>query len=80
VLVLGFLIHVVTAIVPPARWHVRFSPDAGEPIIWSVQDSPLAFAVSESIGRPRSAPREDGPALKSPLPLPYQLTVARPRD
>jgi hypothetical protein len=51
VLVLGFLIHVATAIVPPSRWHTRFLPQAGQPIIWSVQDSPIAFTLGESLGR-----------------------------
>jgi hypothetical protein len=53
VLVLGFVIHAATAIVPPMRWHIRFWPRAGQPIIWSVRDSPLAFAVRESLGTHR---------------------------
>jgi hypothetical protein len=51
VLVLSFLVHVATALVPPARWHGRFRPAPGQPIIWSVRDSPLAFAVRERMKR-----------------------------
>jgi hypothetical protein len=51
VVVLSFLIHVATAIVPPSRWHTRFAPRAGQAIIWSVRESPIAFALSESVGR-----------------------------
>jgi hypothetical protein len=51
VLVLSFAIHAVTALVPPPAWHHRFRPVAGHPIIWSVRDSPIAFAVQESLRR-----------------------------
>jgi hypothetical protein len=50
VLVLSFVIHFSTALVPPARWHARFQPRSGQPIIWSIRDSPVAFAVRESVG------------------------------
>jgi hypothetical protein len=51
VLVLSFSIHAVTALVPPPAWHHQFRPVAGHPIIWSVRDSPIAFAVQESLRR-----------------------------
>lgn len=51
VLVLTFLLHAVTAIVSPSLWHIRFHPRAGEPIVWSVKDSPPAFALREAIRR-----------------------------
>jgi hypothetical protein len=51
VLIISFSIHAVTALVPPAAWHSRFQPVAGNPIIWSVRDSPVAFAVREGLRR-----------------------------
>jgi hypothetical protein len=50
-LALGFLVHLPTAMAPPARWHDRFHPRPGRPILWSLEDSPIAFAVREGLRR-----------------------------
>jgi hypothetical protein len=50
VLLLSFVIHLAATFVPPTRWHARFRPGAGEPIVWSVRNSPIAFALREGMG------------------------------